>query len=85
MEVSKLPLSDGDGLRQQAGVAVDLVPLAVQAGSRSVGDVIGEPVPDKSRRHKTPRGKPPIVGNVVQGQKNVFSEFCWDNGAKYFS
>jgi hypothetical protein len=42
---------------QQAGVAVDLALLAVLAGSRPVGDVIGEPAPDKSRRHKTPRGE----------------------------
>jgi hypothetical protein len=32
MEMSKPPLRDEDGLRQQAGVAVDLAPLAVQAG-----------------------------------------------------
>ncbi len=31
VEMSKAPLMDGDGLRQQAGVAVDLAPLAVQA------------------------------------------------------
>jgi hypothetical protein len=29
--MSKAPLMDGDGLRQQAGVAVDLALLAVQA------------------------------------------------------
>ncbi len=50
--MSKLPLRDGDGLWQQAGVAVNLALLAEQAGSRPVGDVIGEPTPDKSRRHK---------------------------------
>jgi hypothetical protein len=79
--MSKLPLRDGDGLRQQAGVAVYLALLAEQAGSCPVGDVVGEPAPDKSRRHKRSRGKPPRVGNV-QVQKNVFSEFCWDDGAE---
>ncbi len=47
----------------------------------TLGDVIGKPSPDESRRHKTPGGEPPGVGNVVQMQKNVFSEFCWVNGA----
>ncbi len=68
MEVSKLPLRDGNGLRQQAGVVVDLALLAVQAGSRPDGDVVGEPTPDKSRRYKMPRGEPPRVRNVVQVQ-----------------
>ncbi len=73
--VSKPLLKDGDGLRQQAGVVVDLALLAVQAGSRPIGDVVGEPTPDKSRRHKMLEGEPPRVGNVVQMQKNVFYEF----------
>jgi hypothetical protein len=64
VEMSKLPLRDGDGLRQQAGVAVYLALLAEQAGSCPVGDVVGEPTPDKSRRHKRSRGKPPRVGNL---------------------
>jgi hypothetical protein len=46
---------------QQAGVAVDLALLAVLAGSRPVGDFVGGPAPDKSRRHKTPRGVPTRV------------------------
>ncbi len=70
MEVSKPPLRDG--LRQHANVAVDLALLAVQAGSCPVGDVVGKLAPDKFRRHKTPIGEPPRVGNV-QVQKNVFS------------
>ncbi len=85
MEVSKPLLRDGDGLRQQASVAVDLALLAVQAGSRPAGDVIGEPAPDIFRRDKTPRDEPPRVGNVVQMQKNAFSEFCWDVGVKNYS
>ncbi len=77
--MSKLPLRDGDGLRQQADVAVDLAPLAVQAGFCLAGEIVGEAAPDKPRRHKAPRGQPPRVGNAVQIQKNVYSEFCWDN------
>jgi hypothetical protein len=80
--MTKPPLRDGDGLRQQAGVAMDLALLAVQAGSCPAGDDIGEVTPDKPRRHNAPRGRPPRVGNVVQVKKNVFSEFCWDDGMK---
>ncbi len=54
--MSKPPLRDGDGLRQQAGVAVDIAPLAVQAGFCPAGDVVGEAAPDKPRRQKAPRG-----------------------------
>jgi hypothetical protein len=54
MEVSKPSLRDGDGLRQEAGVVVDLALLAVQVGSRPVGDVLGEPAPYKSRRNRAP-------------------------------
>jgi hypothetical protein len=57
-----MPLRDGDGLWQQVGVAVDLALLGVQAGSCPVGDIFGEPTPDKSRRHKMPRGEPLTVG-----------------------
>jgi hypothetical protein len=61
---------------------MDLTLLAVHAGFCPAGDVIGEAAPNKPRRHKTLRGKPPRVGNVVQVQKNVFMEFCWDDGTK---
>ncbi len=61
MAMSKLLLRDGDGQRQQAGVAVDLALLAVQAGFCPADDVVGEAAPDKPRRHKTLRGKPPRV------------------------
>ncbi len=81
MEVSKPLLKDGDGLRQQAGVVVDLALLAVQAGSRPVGDV-GEPTPDESRRHKMLEGKPPRVGNVVQMQKKSFMNLVGTMGLK---
>jgi hypothetical protein len=30
---------------------------------------------------KMPRGEALRMGNVVQMQKNAFSEFCWDDGA----
>ncbi len=82
VEVSKPPLRDGDGLWQQASVAVDLALLAVQAGYRPVGDVIGKPAPDESKRHKTQRGKPPQVGNVVQKQKMSFLNFAGAMGRK---
>ncbi len=70
--MSKLPLRDGDGLRQQAGVVVNLALLAVQAGFCPAGDVAGEAAPDKPRRHKAPRGQPPRMGNAVQMQKSIF-------------
>ncbi len=63
-------------------MAVDLAPLAVQAGFCPAGDLGGEAAPDKPRRHKAPRGQPPRVGNAVKMPENVFSEFCWDNGMK---
>ncbi len=63
-------------------MAVDLALLAVQAGSRPVGDVVGEPAPDQYIRNKKPGGNPPRVGNVVQMQKKVFSEFRWYNWAE---
>ncbi len=74
--MSKLLLRDGDGLLQQVGVAVDLLPLVVQAGFCPPGNVVGKAAPDKPRRHKAPIGQLPRVGNAVQMQKNVFSEFC---------
>jgi hypothetical protein len=43
--MSKPLLRDGDGLRQQAGVAVDLAPLAVHAGFCPAGDIVGEATP----------------------------------------
>ncbi len=47
------------GLRQQAGMVVDLALLAVQAGSLPVGDVVKEPAPNESRRNKMLGGEPP--------------------------
>jgi hypothetical protein len=64
------------------GAALDLALLAVQAGFCPAGGVVGEAASDKPRRHKVPRGQPPRVGNTVQMQKNVFSEFSWDNWTK---
>jgi hypothetical protein len=54
---------------------MDLALLAVQAGSCLAGDVVVEPASDKPRKHKTPRGNPPRVGNVVQVQKMSFWNF----------
>ncbi len=70
--MSKPLLRDEDGLWQQAGVAVDLAPLAVQAGFCPAGDIVGEAVADKPRRHKVPRGQPPRVGNTAKMQKLSF-------------
>jgi hypothetical protein len=80
--MSKPPLRDGDGLRQQAGVAMDLVLLAVQAGFCIASDVVGEATPDETRRYKMPRGQSSRVENAMQMQKNVFSKYCWDDGTK---
>ncbi len=73
---------DRDGLRQHVGVAVDLAPLAVQAGFCPAGDVIGEAVLDKPRRHKAPRGQPPRMGNAVQMYKMSFQNFAGTMGRK---
>ncbi len=59
VEMRKTPLQDGDRLRLQAGVAMNLGLLAVEAGLRPGGDVSGEPSPDKSRKHYTPASAPP--------------------------
>jgi hypothetical protein len=45
--MSKPPLRDRNGLRQQAGVAMDLALLAVEAESCPADYVIGKAVPDK--------------------------------------
>jgi hypothetical protein len=63
-------------------VAVDLAPLAVQAGFCPANDVVGEAAPDKPRRHKALIGQPPRVGNAVQMHKNVFSKFSGTMGRK---
>jgi hypothetical protein len=55
----KTSLQDGDQLRLQGRVAMNLGLLAVEAGSRSGGDVGGEPSLDKPRRHQTQKGEPP--------------------------
>jgi hypothetical protein len=47
MEVKKTPLQDGDGLRGQVCVAVDLAPLASQTPVGPCGDVAGKSVPHK--------------------------------------
>ncbi len=78
--MGKPPLRDGDWLHQQAGVAVDLARLAVQAGFFPAIDVVGEAASDKPRRHNAPRSQPPRMGNAVQMQENAFLEFCWDDG-----
>jgi hypothetical protein len=71
VEMSKPPMMERDGLQQQAGVAVDLAPLVVQASFCPASDVVGEATPGKPRRNKAPRGQPPSrVGNAVQMQRH---------------
>jgi hypothetical protein len=53
VEVRKTALRDRDWLQRQAGVAVNLGLLAVEAGTRPGGDIIGEFSPDKPGRHQT--------------------------------
>ncbi len=74
--MNKLLLRDRDGLRQQAGVAVDLALLAVQAGFCPAGDIVGEAAPGNSRRYKASRGQLPRMGNAVQLQKKSFQNFA---------
>jgi hypothetical protein len=76
VEMSKTPLRDGVGLGQQAGVAVDLASLAMEAGFYPAGDVVDEAAPDKPRRHRAQRGQPPRMGNAVQMQKISFRNFA---------
>ncbi len=66
----------GDRLRLQAGVAMNLGLLAVEAGSRPGSDVGGEPSPDKPRRHHSPGGQPPRMWNIVKWKKMSFLNFC---------
>jgi hypothetical protein len=77
VEMSKLPLRDG--LRQQASVAVDLAPLAVHVGFCLAGESLVRPC---QTNLEDTRGQPSRMGNAVQMQKNVFSEFCRDDGTK---
>ncbi len=60
----KSSLRDGDWLRLQACVAINLGLLAVEAGMRPGSDVVGEHSPDKSRRYHMPGGEPPRMWNM---------------------
>ncbi len=75
MKVRKTSLRDGDGLGNQACVAVDLAPLAGKTPAGPGGDVAGETAPHKSRRNNTTGGKPPGVSNIVKVCKNIFAKF----------
>jgi hypothetical protein len=63
-------------------MAMDLALLAVQTAPHPVGDVVGEPTPNKSRRHKMPGGVPPRMGNVVEMHKMYFLNFAGTMGRK---
>ncbi len=47
MKVRKRSMRDGDGLRCQVGVVMDLALLAAKATVGPGGDVIGQPAPHK--------------------------------------
>jgi hypothetical protein len=57
--MGKMMLRNEDWLKRQAGVVVNLGLLAAEAVTHPGSDVIGEPSPDKSRRHHTLGGEPP--------------------------
>ncbi len=82
MKVRKTLLRDGDGLGNQACVAVDLAPLAGQTPAGPGGDVAGKTAPHKSRRNNTTGGKPPRVINIVKVGKNILSKFEGGDWAK---
>jgi hypothetical protein len=82
MKVKKTSLRDGDGLGNQACVAVDLASLAGQTPAGPGGDVAGKTAPHKSRRNNTTGGKPPRVSDIVKMGKNILLKFEGDNWRK---
>ncbi len=82
VEVRKMQLGDGDGLGDQACVAVDLAPLAGQTPAGPVGDVAGKTAPHKPRQNNMTGGEPPKVSNIVKMIRNYFSEFKGNDGRK---
>ncbi len=66
MNVGEATLWDGDGQGLKSDMAMNLALLAAEARSRPCRDVIGQTVPDESRRDKATGGKPPGMRNVVQ-------------------
>jgi hypothetical protein len=82
--MSKLPFRDGDGLWQQAGVAVYLALLAEQAGSCPVGNVIGEPTQGKSGRHMQEAERQASKGGkcCARAKKCFFLNFAGMMGQK---
>jgi hypothetical protein len=82
MQVRKTLLGVGDGLGDQACVAVDLAPPAGQTPTGPAGDIAGKTAPHKPRLNNTTRGEPPEVSNIMKMIKNDFPEFGGDNWAK---
>jgi hypothetical protein len=80
--VRETSLRDGDGLGNQACVAVELAPLAGQTPAGPGGDIAGETAPHKSRRNNTMGGEPPGVSNIVKVCKDIFAKFEGDNWAE---
>jgi hypothetical protein len=67
--------------RLQPGVVMDLGLLAVQAGLGPGGDIVGEAVPDKSRRNKYAGRRVP-GWKILCKLKNVCSKLDWFNWAE---
>jgi hypothetical protein len=62
------------------GVAVNLALLAVQAGLGPGCHILGQTMPEISRRNKPPVGEPSRVGNVVHVKKMSFQNFSGITG-----
>ncbi len=70
MQMRKTSLWDGDGLGNQARVAVNLAPLAGQTPAGLGGDVAGKTAPHESGRNNTTGGEPYRgVEHCENGQK----------------
>jgi hypothetical protein len=80
--VRKTSLWDGDGLKGQACVAVDLAPLAGKAPAGPGGDVAGQSAPHKPGLNNTAGGEPPGVSNIMKMSKNIRYELERNNWAK---
>ncbi len=74
MQMGKTSLPDGDGLGNQACVAVNLAPLAGQIPAGPGSDVAGKTAPHKSGRNNTTGGEPPRVSNIVKMGKKYLCE-----------
>jgi hypothetical protein len=65
MKVRKTLLKSGNVHQLEAGMAVYLGLLEVQAGLGQGSHVLGEATPDESRRNKMPEGEPPRMLDIA--------------------